>query len=908
MSSTSCRPFLEENDISRQAEKPIYAKDQDNDGQTQRTGQTMVSCAAVRTEHKTASASTEHKHTSDTNSSHPSEVQTLQNLNQNTSTTCYNRFLRYYKLPILLPSQTIGSFLRYIHDNYPQYYSQQYIKISIYINKTTDYKEAHIYLPDDPTPLSNHSLLRFEDLLLCDKILLKSSPSNPTILPQSTNPLLTLNIATHNVQGYNNPEKKLLWEEYCSKNNLHIISITETKIADLPSNRFLNTSQFSYFWSNSLESKEGTGIMISNILQPHVHNILNHPGGAIAIDIFFKHDFKFRIISVYLSSTNSTTRNKTQNKVIQWLQQALQHQLHPIILGDFNASMLTSLPSSSKYLLLNHLNRSNMYDLASYTNTLDHTWSSNRYSSRIDYIWAAQPIIPYLTTFYLDDPSSSTHSDHQILISQWSFPTCQQPKHKHRNKRRTFNYKAMTTEKWEDFTNQINHYIQYHHIPLNTTTTESLEKTWHKIQISIINAALSHIPNHKYTIRNFTHTFTPKATNLHKDLKNISKIIYHTKTALKNNTPISQPTYDLIDYINTKHNFQIPPPPHHPDEFSNWLNSTKPFLKTIYHARNLENSQHLCNHISQAIQRRQEKLLTQPTKMINSILNRHKDPVHFHNITTTNQVITDPTLIKQHISHHFEQWTHHQPYNQTIFDQYWSQEYTPISTINPSWYNSILQPITLEEVQNTISQLPNNKACGPSGISYEMLKHIGPNMLQAITSLLNRCIQSQNIPKQWKDSRIYPISKKPQFDGNLNNTRPISLIEHTKKLYTKILTNRLNQTLSEHSILNPHNYIALPGNSTNTPIHILNNFIEHAYCNKQQLWLLSQDMSKAYDSVNIDLLKLSLRRLQFPNQLINILTNLLLFRSNQVITNLGLSPRYPVQDGIDQGETITPLL
>ncbi|CAG8827899.1 2755_t:CDS:1, partial [Gigaspora rosea] len=41
-------------------------------------------------------------------------------------------------------------------------------------------------------------------------------------------------------------------------------------------------------------------------------------------------------------------------------------------------------------------------------------------------------------------------------------------------------------------------------------------------------------------------------------------------------------------------------------ELSNWLNSTKPFLKTIYHARNLENSQHLCNHISQNIQTRQE--------------------------------------------------------------------------------------------------------------------------------------------------------------------------------------------------------------------------------------------------------------------------------------------------------------
>src|SRR5437764_202886 len=83
-----------------------------------------------------------------------------------------------------------------------------------------------------------------------------------------------------------------------------------------------------------------------------------------------------------------------------------------------------------------------------------------------------------------------------------------------------------------------------------------------------------------------------------------------------------------------------------------------------------------------------------------------------------------------------------------------------------------------------IQQLPNNKACGPSGISYEMLKHAGNNFLQAITNLLNRCLELQQIPKQWKEGIIFPISKKPTFDRNLNNTRPISLIEHIKKLYT----------------------------------------------------------------------------------------------------------------------------
>src|SRR5205085_12080318 len=105
----------------------------------------------------------------------------------------------------------------------------------------------------------------------------------------------------------------------------------------------------------------------------------------------------------------------------------------------------------------------------------------------------------------------------------------------------------------------------------------------------------------------------------------------------------------------------------------------------------------------------------------------------------------------------------------------------------------------------------------------------------------------------------------------------------------------------------PFNYIALPDNSTNIPINILNNIIEDATCNEKELWLLSQDMSKAYDSVNFDLFKLALQRIQFPEPLINILSNLLLDRTNKVITNFGLTKSYQVQNGIDQGETITPL-
>ena len=72
------------------------------------------------------------------------------------------------------------------------------------------------------------------------------------------------------------------------------------------------------------------------LLLATVHSCHTHPGGAVALDLFFKGNIKLRVISVYLSSTDIYRRNQTQNAVINWILQAQQSNLHSIILGDFN--------------------------------------------------------------------------------------------------------------------------------------------------------------------------------------------------------------------------------------------------------------------------------------------------------------------------------------------------------------------------------------------------------------------------------------------------------------------------------------------------------------------------------------------------------------------------------------------
>jgi hypothetical protein len=238
----------------------------------------------------------------------------------------------------------------------------------------------------------------------------------------------------------------------------------------------------------------------------------------------------------------------------------------------------------------------------------------------------------------------------------------------------------------------------------------------------------------------------------------------------------------------------------------------------------------------------------------------------------------------------------------------WESEYKPKSHIQPQWYNKLTTPITIEELQNTINSRSNKSAPGLTGIPYLAFKKLSKNSLLYINDLLNNILQTGQIPSEWKSGSIYPIPKPKDWENNINIIRPITLLESIRKIFTKILNDRLTNILSSHLILSPHNWAALPGSSTQEPIHILQAIIEDAKQHDQQAWILSLDMSKAYDSVHIPRLIQAMHRIKIPQKIIQLITNIFDNRSNQVITPFGPTEKYLVQDGIDQGDTISPVL
>ncbi|KAG0039282.1 hypothetical protein BGZ89_007931, partial [Linnemannia elongata] len=112
------------------------------------------------------------------------------------------------------------------------------------------------------------------------------------------------------------------------------------------------------------------------------------------------------------------------------------------------------------------------------------------------------------------------------------------------------------------------------------------------------------------------------------------------------------------------------------------------------------------------------------------------------------------------------------------------------------------------------------------------------------------CVQYQKIPLQWTEGVIFCLSKTNPWTGSLADVRPITLLEHGRKILFSILTERLSTVMLEHDILKGANFSVLKGTSTADPIHPLNAVREDARQHKKEVWVLLQDMRRCYDSVN----------------------------------------------------------
>jgi hypothetical protein len=269
--------------------------------------------------------------------------------------------------------------------------------------------------------------------------------------------------------------------------------------------------------------------------------------------------------------------------------------------------------------------------------------------------------------------------------------------------------------------------------------------------------------------------------------------------------------------------------------------------------------------------------------------------------------LTEEDQIKQAIHTHFSEYFNEKPLQQIQANSEYYELYQPHPEFE-SHYQNLFNDIFDEEWQNIIQNLLLQKATGPLETNYEHIKYVGFSGQISLKLFINKCFQLQKIPSDWKTSNIFLIPKKSSWDFTLNQVRPISIIEPMKKCFTKLFTQRLDNIINTNNLLSNLNFAATKNSSTHIPIQILNNTIEHYKHFNKEVWIMFQDMSKAFDKINISQLQDTCKRIGIPLQGIQLITELHTNRQARIITAHGLTSPVHIKSGIEQGETYSPLL
>src|SRR5215216_1758466 len=744
----------------------------------------------------------------------------------------------------------------------------------------------------------------------------KNQFTNDNFQTQCNDPKF-FSFATHNVRSCTLDVKISQIEQFFTNYNLDILGLSEThfnKSQAFYYSRNLKSKPYRFLFSsnNPLQNCQGVGFVIRNYLYDHIfyHEFLFD---RIAyIDLQFKNKTKLRIFQIYLPANHSdksqiVLRKQIETKLTELILDAQNKSFHIVFMGDFNVDIYNTSGQTTKqykekrffidklfdrnFILANNLSQTQFsFHPHTYINPM------SQKTSHLDYIFTSAALTHDLTSYkILDQTHIIYESDHlPILISIYKdhfFRNSSSAYRKqHKTTRKNYNYDKTANLHWDLFSDKVDKLIKYSAIYRDcdsidiSQTTNTLNKAWDFIANAIITAANKHIPKSTTTI-DYKPLYTFDNSKMHRQSKTLYKAFYKCKALIDNshqrylhNDTIDSTLHLKVLKISAEHlisSAKLDSLFYQKDTKAYLSELKQSIIKPFESKLKIFSRNESNKRIKEFILQRATNYTDAPAKMIDSCLDRTRKTIVLNRVlidTNTNDpyLELDPDKVKSATMNHFKNVAGSS--NLHLDDlivtghseawKFWKDEYKPLKSIDDNLYNTILNPPTNNEWLLILKHLPDGKAPGPSNISNEFLKHLGPRANKFLYKIICACFTSGLTPVQWNLAHVFPIPKPKPWNCDLNNTRPITLLETARKAFTKILNNRIQQVLLQSNALSGLNFAGLPHQSTNEPLNIVNNLLEYHRLKKksdatydQELYILFQDMSKAYDRVNIFMLK-----------------------------------------------------
>lgn len=223
-------------------------------------------------------------------------------------------------------------------------------------------------------------------------------------------------------------------------------------------------------------------------------------------------------------------------------------------------------------------------------------------------------------------------------------------------------------------------------------------------------------------------------------------------------------------------------------------------------------------------------------------------------------------------------------------------------TLSPQDISMLGRPFTRKEVCESLKAMMSYKAPGPDGIHAGMYKELIKIVASPLRDIFNKFLRGEPIPSDFKSGVTSLIFKKKGETSDLNSRRPITLLNTDYKILSRMITSRLMKIAKK--VINPFQTGFVTGRSIFDNIvgaHIVKSAFSHVAFD-----LI--DFERAYDSVFHDTIVAVLKKMAFPENLVNLIHNMIKDSFTRFIVNGSLTDPVSLGRGFKQGDPLSPLL
>jgi hypothetical protein len=243
-------------------------------------------------------------------------------------------------------------------------------------------------------------------------------------------------------------------------------------------------------------------------------------------------------------------------------------------------------------------------------------------------------------------------------------------------------------------------------------------------------------------------------------------------------------------------------------------------------------------------------------------------------------------------------------------EENWGKIYAEPNQIEENEENNNFEnefEIKKETITKIIKRLPNRKSPGPDQAPYELYKDLNEENQEILIKFYQEVIDTGFVPENWKGSYTTLIYK-GESPNDLNNFRPIALLNTQYKIFAHIIRENLQTFVKENEIISNTQKGFNPGGSTFQNILYIESNVQEANNKKEEMWELFTDITKAYDTTTKQSIVNSLKNLKINSKITQIIENIYQGNRTQITTVHGLTKPIELKRGVKQGCPLSPIL